>query len=181
MALRDKHLAEGERIVLDLRTHWKALAQPLALLVFLLALVFVVWWVARDTDWATWAGLGTGALAAVLTAVFVVLPVLRWSTSRYVITNRRVSHRSGILTKRGRDIPLFRINDIAIEKDPLDRVFGCGTLVISDATEKAGMELPDVPGVERVHLALQELLHAADDGSDDGEYPPTEPRRRGGR
>ena len=32
--------------------------------------------------------------------------------------------------------------------------------------------------VEEVQVELQNLLFAADDGSDDGEWPPTEPRRR---
>lgn len=178
MALREKHLAEGEHVVLDLRTHWKALAEPAALLVFLLAAIYVVRWLARDSDWAGWVTVAVVALAVVLTVLFVVIPVWRWNTTRYVVTNRRIAHRSGILTKRGRDIPLYRINDITMEKGVVDRLFGCGTLVISDATEKAGLELDDVPRVEEVHLRLQELLHAADDGTDDGERPPTEPPRR---
>ena len=36
----------------------------------------------------------------------------------------------------------------------------------------------DVPRVEGVQVELQNLLFSADDGSDDGEWPPTEPRRR---
>jgi membrane protein YdbS with pleckstrin-like domain len=181
MALRDKHLAEGESIVLDMRTHWKALAEPLALLVFLAAVTWLAWWLARDSDYATWVLLIVGGLALVATALFVVIPIWRWNSSRYVFTNRRVSHRTGILTKRGRDIPLYRINDVSIEKGPIDRIFGCGTLIISDATDKAGMELSDVPRVESVQVQLQNLLYQTDDGSDDGEFPPGEPRRpRGG-
>lgn len=51
--------------------------------------------------------------------------------------------------------------------------------MVSDATEKQGMELHDVPRVDEVHVRLQELLYSADDGSDDGEWPPREPTRRG--
>lgn len=182
MALRDSHLAEGERVVLRMRTHWKALAEPVALLVFLLLVVAGAWWFSRDSEWGSWVLLISGGLALLLTILFVVIPIWRWNTSRYVFTNRRVSHRYGILTRRGRDIPLYRINDISIEKGLTDRIFGCGTLVISDATAKAGLELRDVPRVERVQVQLQDLLHRSDDGSDDGEFPPTEPdgvRRRG--
>lgn len=181
MALKDNHLADGERIVLRMRTHWKALLGPLALGIFLGAVVFVVWWLARGSNLEGWALLGSGVIAVVLTALFVVIPVWRWNTSRYTFTNRRVSHRHGIITRRGRDIPLYRINDIAIEKDLIDRILGCGTLVVSDATAKSGLVLHDVPEVERVHVTLQELLFRADDGSDDGEWPPNEPSRpRGG-
>ena len=59
-----------------------------------------------------------------------------------------------------------------------DRLLGCGTLVISDATDKAGVTLHDVPRVEQVQVVLHDLLFSADDGSDDGEFPPREPRRR---
>lgn len=181
MALREKDLVEGEHIVRDLRTHWKVLAKPAAMFVVVLAVFGVAWWFARGTDRENWVLIGVGAIAVVLTAIFVVIPIWRWNTTRYTITNRRVSHRYGILTKRGRDIPLYRINDIGVERHLLDRMLGCGTLIISDATAKAGLELHDVPSVERVQVELQELLYQADDGSDDGEFPPTEPERPRGR
>ena len=177
MALKDKHLADGEEIRLDLRTHWKALVGPLVLLVLLVAFVAAAV-LTRDSDQRTWIVLGVAVVALALAVPGVLVPVWRWNSTRYVFTNRRVSNRYGLLTKRGRDIPLYRINDVAIEKSVLDRMLGCGTLVISDATDKAGMELHDVPRVEGVQVELQNLLFSADDGSDDGEWPPTEPRRR---
>ncbi len=177
MALKDKHLADGEEIQLDLRTHWKALVLPLLLLVVLLVIVGATAALTQGVDWGMWAVVAVGAIALVLAVIGVLVPVWRWNSTRYVFTNRRVSHRHGLLTKKGRDIPLYRINDVAIEKGPLDRVLGCGTLVISDATDKAGMELHDVPAVESVQVTLQNLLFCTDDGSDDGEYPPSEPRR----
>lgn len=177
MALKEKQLADGESIVLSTRTHWKALAEPIALAIFLLALLGVVWWFVRDQSYGNWVTIGLAVLVVLVAAVFVLVPALKWGTERYVITNRRISHRSGILTKVGRDIPLHRINDVAIEKNLSDRILGCGTLVVSDATDKAGMELRDVPKVESVQVTLQNLLFAHDDGSDDGEYPPNEPPR----
>jgi len=73
---------------------------------------------------------------------------------------------------------LFRINDVAYEKGLLDRILGCGTLIISDATEKAGVVLPDVPKIEQVHLQITDLLFARADGNDDdGSRVPGEPPR----
>lgn len=181
MALTDKQLADGEEVVLDLRTHWKTLLAPIALLIFLIGVVWLAWWLARDSDWSMWVLVIVGALALIAACAFVLIPIWRWNSSRFTITTRRVSHRSGLLTKRGRDIPLYRVNDVAIEKGPIDRLLGCGTLIISDATDKAGMELRDVPGVESVQVTLQNLLFQQDDGSDDGEFPPTQPRRPRGR
>lgn len=177
MGLTEKNLADGEVIRLRLRTHWKALVLPVLLLVVLIAIIAATAALTQDTDWGAWALGVVGVIAAVLALVGVVIPLWRWTSSVYVFTNRRVSYRHGLLTKKGRDIPLYRINDVAIEMGPIDRVLGCGTLIVSDATDKAGMELTDVPGVETVQVTLQNLLFQHDDGSDDGEHPPTEPER----
>lgn len=173
MALSEQNLIDGERVVLELREHAKAVIWPFALLVVLLVVAIASFVVAMD-DTVRWIVLGVLAVVAV---VWVVVPWLKWRTTTYTVTTQRIALRSGLLTRVGRDIPLYRINDIALEKDLLDRLLGCGTLQVSDATEKAGMVLRDVPRVERVQVQLQELLHGADDGSDDGEWPPTEPPR----
>ncbi|GGK75595.1 PH domain-containing protein [Ornithinimicrobium pekingense] len=178
MAPREDHLTEGEQVVLRLRTHPKVLLVAGLWALLLVVALVLLWWLLRGTDAYSPTMWAAGALALGLAAWLVGLPVLRWRSERFTITTRRISHRHGILTRHGRDIPLHRINDIALEKGVLDRVLGCGTLVVSDATEKAGMVLHDVPRVEEAHLRLQELLYSYDDGSDDGEWPPNEPQRR---
>ena len=181
MGLKDSQLAEGEHIILNLRGHWKILFVPTVVLVLLAAAFGVTWWFTRDLDYVMWVLLGVAALALVLGVIFVGLPYWRWASSYFVITNRRVAQRSGLLTKVGRDIPLHRINDVAVTRTPLDRILGCGNLLLSDATEKAGMELVDIPRVEQVQVQIQNLLYRHDDGSDDGEWPPNEPDRPRGR
>ena len=171
-------LSEGEYIVLNLRTHVKALF--LAALVFFIVLGGGAFAATKIPDGSTqqWGRLGILVVSVVVIFAWSLLPFMRWATTRYVVTNRRLITRSGIITRIGRDIPLYRINDVAYEKGLLDRMLGCGTIVISDATEKAGVILHDVPHIERVQVQLHDLLFAADDGSDDGEFPPGEPRRK---
>ena len=48
---------------------------------------------------------------------------------------------------------------MAYEKDLVDRMLGCGTLVISDASTHGQVALPDIPHVEDVQRKLNELLH----------------------
>ncbi|PFG41670.1 PH (Pleckstrin Homology) domain-containing protein [Isoptericola jiangsuensis] len=174
MALSERNLTDGEQVVMELREHPKALAWPVVLLIAVLVAAVAAGVLVPEGPgrWVAWGVL------AVVAVVWVLVPWLRWRSTSFTVTNQRIAMRSGITTRIGRDIPLYRINDISMEKDLVDRLFGCGTLVVSDATEKAGMSLPDVPDVEDVHRRLQELLFRADDGSDDGEWPPTEPRRR---
>ena len=119
-----------------------------------------------------------GVVALVLIFWLFFLPYLRWRTTTYTITNRRLVTRAGIIRRTGRDIPLYRINDISFDKDLVDRIFGCGTLVVHDASEQAGVEMHDIPRVEHVQVMLQELLHATDDRTDEGEPVPSDPRRQ---
>jgi len=182
MAFPAKHLARGEQIDLELRTHIKEIFFPLVIgvVTIVIALAGSIWF--SEKGWPSWLTLVLWILALVVLCVLVLVPILRWLTTTYVITNRRLITRRGIVNKSGRDIPLYRINDVSYEKTLLDRVFGCGTLVISDASEQAGVRLLDVPHVEEVQVRINELLYHQDDGGDDdGSFPPNDPRTPGGR
>ena len=72
-------------------------------------------------------------------------PFLRWLTTTYTVTDRRLITRTGILSRRGHDIPLARISDVAYEHGLVDRMLGCGTLVVSDASEHGRVRLPRHP------------------------------------
>ena len=98
-------------------------------------------------------------IAGALVIWFVVVPFLNWLLTTYTFTNRRLITRTGILTRRGHDIPMNRISDIAYEKSLIDRMFGCGTLIVSDASEHGRVELRDIPQVERAQLVVSNELH----------------------
>ena len=175
MGISKKLLFEGEYVVLSVRGHGKALIWPVAVFVLVMAGVITALMLKpNDTVVAS----GAAVVAVPLLIVLSLIPFMRWMTSTYTVTNRRLITRQGILTRTGRDIPLFRINDVAYEKHLIDRILGCGTLIISDATEKAGVVLPDIPHVEQVQLQISELLFANDDGNDDdGSHVPGESPR----
>lgn len=159
MAISRKLLNQGESVVVSTRTHGKALLVPALLLMLVAA---VAGFAASVTPGAGRAAgllqVVIGVVAAFFLLRWVVRPVLSWVTTTYTVTNRRLIMRSGILTRRGHDIPMDRISDVAYERDLMDRVFGCGTLVVSVASEQE-VVLRDIPRVEQVHLAIQDLLY----------------------
>ena len=79
-------------------------------------------------------------------------PVLDWLTTTYTFTNRRFIKRSGLIAKEGRTIPLNRISGVDFEIGVIDRIFGCGTLIVSDASTHGRVLLDDIPQVEQVQL-----------------------------
>jgi uncharacterized membrane protein YdbT with pleckstrin-like domain len=175
MAFPSKLLNAGEHVVVSTRTHPKALVGPaLVLLVLAVAVLPVGRWVddVASDGVATVLGGISGAVAAVLVAWFVVRPFLRWLTTTYTFTNRRFISRSGILAKEGRTIPLNRISGVDFEIGVVDRLFGCGTLIVSDASAHGRVEVHDIPRVEETQLKVAEELHQLSERrevrSDDG-------------
>lgn len=157
MGYPTKLLAEGEEVVLDLRPHGKQLVVPVAVLLVLLGLTgFLLAQVDDGTG-----RLVIGVVAAVLAVVLVLVPFLRWRTTLFVVTTRRVVVRTGVLSRQGRDVPLSRINDVTFSHDLLERLLGCGTLVVESAGERGQVTLSQVPHVERVQRTLYELVEKA--------------------
>jgi uncharacterized membrane protein YdbT with pleckstrin-like domain len=176
MGISPKLLSEGEHVVISTRTHWKALVFPAIVLIVSFAVggyVLARW---GDNDAVMWAVI---VVAVIVIVWWALRPFIVWLSTEYTVTNRRIINRSGIITRKGRDIPLYRINDVSYERDLLDRLLGCGTLVIAVANEEGNSVLYDVPRVEQLQLKITTLLFAKQDHTD--EDPPLrgpEPDRR---
>ena len=160
MALSSRRLGEGEYVVAFTRTHWKALTLPVLVLLATCGLAgFLLAWVSSGRHQLETSLRWLVLAAAALTVVwFSVRPFLRWLTASYTLTNRRLISRSGVFSRTGRDIPLNRITNVTYQRGFLDRVLGCGTLVVADASEGGRSVLPDVPDVETLQLTIADLL-----------------------
>lgn len=154
MPYPDRLLADDEEVVLHLHPHWKVLVLPV--LVFLLLAALTGFGVARIDS--TPGDIAVVAVALVLLCWLTIAPLLRWRTTHFVITTHRVLLRRGILARSGRDVPLSRVNDVSFEHSLLERMLGCGTLVVESAGERGQVSLDDVPRVERVQSTLYQLV-----------------------
>jgi uncharacterized membrane protein YdbT with pleckstrin-like domain len=162
LAYPTKLLAEDERLVLDLHPHWKALIGPVVVLVVTLGVGGFLAAQVPDGDQQALLRLLVLVVALGLLAGFAVRPFLRWLTTHFVITDRRVLMRTGILARTGRDVPLSRINDITFSHTFVERLLGCGTLVVESAGERGQVTLNDVPHVEKVQRQLYDLVESTD-------------------
>lgn len=167
MGYPDNLLADGEHVVLHRHPHWKRLIGPvLALLVSTALAAFLAALVSR-TDWQPTA---RNVVSAVIGAVWLLLagwltvrPFLAWLTTHFVITDRRVMYRHGVLSRAGIDIPLARINSVEFNHRLLDRMVRTGTLIIESASQDP-LEFHDIPQVEQVHsLLYHEIFDTGED------------------
>ncbi|QCX28249.1 PH domain-containing protein [Nocardioides jishulii] len=166
MAIPAKLLNEGEYVVVHTRSHAKALIGPVLLLVVVVAAVIGVGFIAPTGTPGTVLGILVGVVAAVIVVWWVVRPFIDWLTTTYTFTNRRFISRSGFVAKEGRTIPLNRISGVDFEIGVIDRLFGCGTLVVSDASADGSVRVHDIPDVEGVQLKVADELHRLHQGGD---------------
>lgn len=132
-----KLLNEGEDIVLDLHPHWWQFVGPgIALLTTVVAAVAF-----RDSNDAL------RILAVVLmlaSLVWVGARYARWTTTNFVVTTDRLIYREGVLGKRGKEIPLERLNDIAVRQSLFERMIGAGDVTIESGGERGQQVFSDI-------------------------------------
>ena len=154
----DQSLAAGEASVLVLHPHWKTLVRPIALAFVVVAALLVVEVLIPAGKAAGTERLALAVVAIALLMWWLIYPLLRWRTTMYELTTRRMRLRDGIIARNGRDIPLSRITDVSFRKGPLDRLLGCGTLIVESAGEHGELVLTAIPDVERVQATLFQLV-----------------------
>ncbi len=131
MPYPDNLVQEGETVALDLRPHWWYFSRNI-LTGIPLAIVLIVVLGGLDGDARRYIGLVVG-IVTVVWAVWLGLKYLQWRMTYFVVTSRRVIYRSGVISKRGVEIPLERINNINFHQRLIDRIIGAGDLDIESA------------------------------------------------
>lgn len=151
-------LAEGEELVLTVHPHWKTVLWPMLLLAVVVIAAAVALVVIPSGRFAVPGRIAAGAVAAIIIIGWTVVPFLRWRTTTYQLTNRRLRLRRGILSRTGRDFPLARISDVSFEHGLIDRILGCGRLVVESAGEHGQLVLTEIPHVQKVQALLFQLV-----------------------
>ncbi|MEO3761508.1 PH domain-containing protein [Mycobacterium sp. B14F4] len=157
MGYPENVLARDEQVVLHRHPHWKRLTVPVLILVAITAVAALGAGYVNSTDWDSTA---KQIVVLVILVVWLLVvgwlvlwPFLSWLTTHFVITDRRVMFRHGLLTRAGIDIPLARINSVEFRHGLVDRMLRTGTLIIESAAQDP-LEFHDIPHVERVHSLL---------------------------
>ncbi|MEO7194946.1 MAG: PH domain-containing protein [Pseudonocardiaceae bacterium] len=153
MPYPDELLRSGERVVVHKHPHWKMLVLPVLAFLIIVGLgSYAAGWVAGQS-WRSYGWIGLAALGGLGVLWLTVAPLLRWRTTHFVLTTRRVLVREGVLSRSGIDIPINRINSVQFRHSLIDRMLGCGTLIVESASDEP-LEFDDIPQVERVHSLL---------------------------
>jgi uncharacterized membrane protein YdbT with pleckstrin-like domain len=160
MKYPESALAVDETIVFDVHHHISALLKPVLLVgIFLAAWLILV--IELDFFRESWVLLA-GLVLLVALLAFLASRLLVWLQATLVLTDRRLIYRHGVFTKRTREIPLSRINDVATIQLFLGRIFSSGDIVLtldsSSGAEKSAFYR--FPHPEKLKLQVQQQAHA---------------------
>ena len=127
MGYIDKHLAPGEQVVFRTRLHPVIFAGTAAFAAFVLGVVGLI--VSRNELTARTVALLW--LAGVIIAIGSLLPLyVRWQTSEFAVTDRRVLVKVGLLSVHTLELLLPKVEAIGVDQTIGGRLLGYGTLRI---------------------------------------------------
>jgi membrane protein YdbS with pleckstrin-like domain len=152
----ERYLLPSERRVVAVRHHWARLCEPaLSVLAGLVALFWI--------DHALPTGLPM--VRTVLLAGWLVLCarlvwcILQWREDWFVVTDRRLLVRSGLLTRRVSMMPLIKVTDLSFSRPPIGRLLGYGEFVIESAgQDQALRRIRHLPNPDLLYFDVCDLL-----------------------
>lgn len=152
MPYPERLLSPNERVETEFRPHWRSvLVQMLMTLVVIVAVVVILVMVGGIAKPIS------AGLIGLVWLIFVVPEFIRWWFTRYIITNERLIVRAGVLSRRGKEIPLEVINDVAFSQHIGERIFRSGDLLIESAGEMGQSRFQDIPDPEHVQSIIYRL------------------------
>ncbi|MGD1993561.1 MAG: PH domain-containing protein [Anaerolineae bacterium] len=171
--MRDSYLenllGEREKILLLTRQHWLVLIRDILVEIILglavLVLVTLIW-----VLWAPSPLIALGYLLLIIPVVSMLRDITRWTSHKYLVTNRRVMQIFGLMSKNVTDSSLEKVNDVKMEQSFLGRLFNYGDIEILTASEFGVNRLTRIGNPVRFKKAMLNAKEQLNRGEyDDGE------------
>jgi uncharacterized membrane protein YdbT with pleckstrin-like domain len=119
MSYVDKNLLQGESVVYRARLHWVIFT----LSFFIAVLGVVVAWLT-----SSWIVVAVGFGLAFLIAI---PRFIRYATSEFAVTNKRVIFKVGLINRHTLELVLAKLETIGVEQGIIGRIFNYGTIIVT--------------------------------------------------
>ena len=165
-----------ERPEVRVRWYW-LLANAWASALVMFTTAFVVLPIAWDGEGVlayTFVG-GWLLLGALLGLYSLIAPWVRHRAFRFLVTDRQLWARDGVIFQREKVIPSARLQHVDVSSGPIERLFGLASLVVFTAGGSAATFR--VPGLtpQRAELLRARVLEVAERGRSRVEPTPAPP------
>jgi uncharacterized membrane protein YdbT with pleckstrin-like domain len=149
-------LNPGEVAIFEGRPSWRSILGFYILGLIAVGAAFAIGLLAAD------GGIGAAVAGVVLVFVLVWGWLKRFHT-HYVITNRRIHIRRGILSRNIEEARLDRVQDVRVHQGLGQRVLGIGTVDFGTSAESgAGFRFEGIASPDSVARQMDRVVHEAD-------------------
>ncbi len=134
----------NETLVLSLHPHWWTIVPSIAVLV--LSIAFGGWAISMDNSTLQFVA----GIAILVCLVWFGWRYVQLITTFFVLTSDRVIYRSGLIAKRGVEIPLDSVNAIHFDQKIWERMLGLGDLKVDSASVAGTSEFENIRHPDKV-------------------------------
>lgn len=165
-------LLPNETMVVSVRRHIMCLAATFLETLGFIAMAAMITYVFEYSYWVrTLAGIIF--LGAVLRLAYVVL---EYRMERFVITDRRLMLRSGVLSRSLATLPMTRVTDFTYDKPLVGQILGYGTFVVESAGQDQALSAVSyLPHPDELYQKLMGILFSTPRAGDPPPPPVEEP------
>lgn len=148
-------LNDYETVALDLHPHWWYWgASALTLAATMVLSLFIN---ANVADGLLKDVLSYVLMAAILvSAGWLVVNLVKWRTTYFVVTSHRLIYRQGVVARQGVEIPLERVNNVNFSQTMFERVLQVGDLLIESGGTDGQQMFSDIAQPE----VVQNIIHS---------------------
>lgn len=154
MPFSPRHLNDDETIALDLHPHWWFFGPETLSLVA--SLFLTVYLRSKVTGWLETAVTYVGLAAIIVSMSWLVVALVKWRTTYFVVTSHRLIYRQGVVARNGVEIPLERVNNVNFHQTIFERLLQVGDLLIESGGQEGQQTFSDISHPEEV----QNIIHS---------------------
>lgn len=154
MPFSPRHLNDGETIALDLHPHWWFFGPETVSLVA--SMFLTLFFRSKVTGWLETAVTYIGLAAIIVSMSWLVVALVKWRTTYFVVTSHRLIYRQGVVARNGVEIPLERVNNVNFHQTIFERLLQVGDLLIESGGQEGQQTFSDISRPEEV----QNIIHS---------------------
>ncbi len=131
MGYAEHNLISGEQITFRGRVHWTALVTSVvpAMALIILAIAVVIGAFSWDHSYRTLL-LIAAAVIFLASSVVVLVGTMKRRAAEFVVTNKRIIAKVGIVEKQTAEIFLNKVESIGVDQNLRGRMMGYGTVTV---------------------------------------------------
>lgn len=156
MAFPARLLNDHETVVLDLHPHWWFFGPPAIMFggSLFLSLVATAQFDGMVEDLLSFVLIAS----IVVSAAWLVVQLVKWRTTYFVVTSDRLIYREGVIARGGVEIPLQRVNNVNFSQGILERMLRVGDLLIESGGSDGQQTFTDIAQPEKVQNIIQSTI-----------------------